>query len=210
MRKKLYIAGCGGMLGLAVYNVFKKFYELKCTDIDINEDWLTFLDFRNYDDYLKNVVSFGPDYLFHLGAITDLEYCEMNQDEAYQTNTVSVENATNIANKLRIPLLYISTAGIFDGLKEEYDDWAKPKPFGHYAKSKYLGEKFVEKNANKYLICRAGWMMGGGLKKDKKFVNKIIKQIAEGKKILNVVNDKFGTPTYTLDFAKNMKLILEK
>ena len=53
-------------------------------------------------------------------------------------------------------------------------------------------------------------MMGGGPNKDKKFVNKIYKQIIENKKILNVVNDKLGTPTYTVDFAKNTKLLLEK
>jgi len=32
MRKKIYIAGCGGMLGEAFYNQFKNDYEIKCTD----------------------------------------------------------------------------------------------------------------------------------------------------------------------------------
>ena len=90
-----------------------------------------------------------------------------------------------------------------------YDDWDEPNPLGHYARSKYNGELYVEKNSNQYLILRAGWMMGGGPNKDKKFVNKIYKQIIEKKKILNVVNDKLGTPTYTVDFAKNAKLLLE-
>ena len=52
--------------------------------------------------------------------------------------------------------------------------------------------------------------MGGGPKKDKKFIQKLMKQIKEGKKELFVVNDKDGTPTYTHDFAKNVKLLLEK
>ena len=51
---------------------------------------------------------------------------------------------------------------------------------GHYAKSKYLGELFVQENARKYLICRAGWMMGGGPKKDKKFIQKLMCQLANG------------------------------
>ena len=106
-----------------------------------------------------------------------------------------------------IPIIYISTAGIFDGKKDLYDDWDEPNPLGHYARSKYNGELYVEKNSNQYLILRAGWMMGGGPNKDKKFVNKIYKQIIEKKKILNVVNDKLGTPTYTVDFAKNAKLL---
>jgi dTDP-4-dehydrorhamnose reductase len=208
--KRIYIAGCGGMLGEAFYTQFKDDYKIKCTDIDVNEDWLSFLDFRDFDSYRKDVLDFKPDYLFHLGAFTDLEYCELNIEETYKTNTLSVENACYIANELDIPLLYISTAGIFDGKKELYDDWDVPHPLGQYARSKYAGEKFVQENVRKHLICRAGWMMGGGPKKDKKFIQKLMKQIKEGKKELFIVDDKDGTPTFTHDFAKNVKALIQK
>ena len=55
MKNKIYIAGCGGMLGDAFYKQFNKKYELKCSDIDVNEDWLSYLDFRDFKDY-KNYV----------------------------------------------------------------------------------------------------------------------------------------------------------
>tara|TARA_A100001388_G_scaffold252064_1_gene214308 strand:- start:838 stop:1737 length:900 start_codon:yes stop_codon:yes gene_type:complete len=208
--KKIYMAGCGGMLGEAFYIQFKKEFELKCTDKDVNADWLSFLDFRHFEEYRNDVIDFNPDYLFHIGAYTDLEFCENNIDDTYATNTISVENAVKIANELEIPLLYISTAGIFDGKLNSYDDWALPNPLGHYARSKYAGELFVKENVCKHLICRAGWMMGGGPQKDKKFIQKLMKQIKSGKRELFVVNDKDGTPTYTHDFAKNVKLLLEK
>jgi len=210
IKKKIYIAGCGGMLGEAFYKIFDENYILKCSDIDVNDDWLSFLDFRDYEAYKKQVDEFKPDYLFHLGAYTDLEYCEENPDDTYSTNTLAVENAVYISNKLKIPLLYISTAGIYDGAKETYDDWDLPNPLGHYARSKYAGEVYVEKNSSRYLICRAGWMMGSGPKKDKKFIQKIMRQLKDGKKELFVVDDKLGTPTYTLDFARNVKLLIEK
>ncbi len=209
MKKKIYIAGCGGMLGEAFYTQFKDDYEIKCTDKDVNEDWLSFLDFRDFEAYKKDVMAFNPDYLFHLGAYTDLEFCEMNADDTYLTNTLSVENAVYLANSLNIPLLYISTAGIFDGKKELYDDWDIPNPLGVYARSKYMGERFVVENANRYLVCRAGWMMGSGPKKDKKFIQKIMKQLKDGKKELFIVNDKDGTPTYTQDFAKTVKELIK-
>jgi len=210
LKKKIYIAGAAGMLGEAFYHVFGKEYILKCTDKDVNDNWLSFLDFRDFNSYREDVISFAPDYLFHLGAYTDLEYCENNQDDTYLTNTLSVENAVYISNILNIPLLYISTAGIFDGEKERFDDWDLPNPLGHYARSKYAGELFVQQNASRYLICRAGWMMGGGPAKDKKFVQKIMKQLKDGKKELFIVDDKLGTPTYTHDFAKNVKVLLQK
>jgi len=204
------MSGVGGMLGEAFHEQFKDDYKLKCTDIDVNEDWLSYLDFRNEAAYREDVMSFKPDYLFHVGAYTDLEYCELHEDDTYDTNTKSVEYAVNIANEQGIPLLYISTAGIFDGNKDVYDESDKPEPLGHYGRSKHLGEIYVQENSNDYVICRAGWMMGGGEKKDKKFIQKIISQIQAGKNELHVVNDKLGTPTYTHDFAKNVKLLIEK
>ena len=212
--KKIYIAGCGGMLGEAFYKQFKNDYIIKCTDKDVNAEWLSFLDFRDFDAYRKDVEEFNPDYLFHLGAYTDLEWCEHNADETYLTNTLCVENAVFIANSLNIPLLYISTAGIFDGKRALYDDWDQPNPLGVYARSKYMGERFVVENATRYLVCRAGWMMGGGPTKDKKFIQKIMRQLKEMKgregKELFVVNDKDGTPTYTHDFARTVKNLIEK
>ena len=210
MKKKIYIAGCGGMLGEAFYSQFKNDYKLKCTDIDVNASWLSYLDFRDLKNYRDSVNSFRPDYIFHLGAYTDLEYCEKNVDDTYKTNTLSVENAVYIANELDIPLLYISTAGIFDGKKELYDDWDIPNPLGVYARSKFMGERFVCENMRRFLVCRAGWMMGGGPNKDKKFIQKIMKQLKDGRRELFIVNDKDGTPTYTHDFAKNVKILLQK
>lgn len=209
MKKKIFLSGVGGMLGEAFYEVFSKKYTLKCTDKDVNEDWLERLDFCDSEKYRLKVEEFFPDYLFHIGAFTDLEYCENNRQATFETNTESVKTAVKISNNLNIPLLYISTAGIFDGLKEFYDENDEPKPMGVYAISKYEAEKFVVQNSKKFIICRAGWMMGGGPKKDKKFVKKILQQIKDGKKELFIVDDKFGTPTYTNDFAKNTLALIE-
>ncbi len=206
--KRIYISGCGGMLGDAFYSQFKDDYELKCTDIDVNERWLSYCDAREYMQYFSQVMDFKPDYLFHLGALTDLEYCNSHFIEAGQTNTWAADNAISIANELGIPLLYIGTAGIFDGKKDAYDEEDKPAPMGRYAQTKYHGEMIVLKDAKKPLVCRASWMVGGG-KKDKGFVQLILRQIQAGEKTLKVVNDKRGTMTYTHDFAKNVRLLIE-
>ena len=196
------------MLGRAFYEEFGGSTRLKCTDIDLNEDWLEYLDFRDFDAYRRDVREFEPDYLFHLGALTDLEYCETHPEDAYATNTMAVENAVYIANELDIPMLYIGTAGIFDGRQEVYDDWDAPNPLGAYARAKWAGEEFVVQNARRYLICRAGWMMGGGPSKDKKFIQKLMVQLRDGATELCVVDDKLGTPTYTRDFAHNVRALL--
>ena len=90
-----------------------------------------------------------------------------------------------------------------------YTDFDQPNPLGYYAKSKYEGELWVRRSIDRHFVIRAGWMMGGGPKKDKKFINKLFKQIKAGKKTLHVVDDKLGTPTYTVDFARGIQRLLE-
>jgi dTDP-4-dehydrorhamnose reductase len=71
-----------------------------------------------------------------------------------------------------------------------------------------MGERFVVENIRQHLVCRAGWMMGGGPGKDKKFIHKLMRQLKEGTRELFIVDDKLGTPTYTMDFARNVELLL--
>lgn len=208
-KTRILVTGCGGMLGDAFYNTLKNKCNLKTTDIDLNEEWLDFLDVRDFSHYENIVNEFMPEIILHLAALTDLEYCEKNIKHTYLTNTTSVENAVTLAKGVGATLVYISTAGIFDGEKDVYDDWDLPNPINVYGRSKYMGEIYVEKNMDKYFVFRAGWMMGSGPNKDKKFIQKIMQQIKDGKKQLNVVDDKLGTPTYTYDFAKNVISMLK-
>lgn len=205
--KKIYIAGCGGMLGRAVYAEFARDCQIKATDIDLNINWLEYADVRELNGFEESVKAFKPDILINLSALTDLEYCEGNADNAWLTNALGAENAAVIARRLDIPLVQISTAGIVDGAQDLYNDFDQPNPLGIYAKSKYYGEQIVQRLSPKHFVFRAGWMMGGGPTKDKKFINKIFKQIVAGATELKVVNDKLGTPTYTVSFARGIRIV---
>jgi dTDP-4-dehydrorhamnose reductase len=206
---KVYIAGCGGMLGEAVYEHFSSRTTVKATDIDVNTDWLSYADVRDYWAINEDIREFSPDLIINLAALTDLEYCEQNADDSWATNALGAENIALIAGKLDVPLVYVCTAGIVDGAQDVYNDFDKPNPLSIYAKSKYHGELFVQRHLREHFIFRAGWMMGGGPEKDKKFINKIHKQLLAGQKELFVVDDKLGTPTYTVSFAEGIFRVVE-
>jgi dTDP-4-dehydrorhamnose reductase len=197
------------MLGEAVYRRFSSFADVKATDIDLNEPWLEYADVRDYDQCRDSIKDFAPDAIINLAALTDLELCEKDPENAWLTNALGAENLGLIAEQLGVPYVYISTAGIFGGEKDYFTDFDTPDPGSIYAKAKYYGEQFVLRNVRKHFVLRAGWMMGGGLKKDKKFINKLYRQIKAGKDVLHVVEDKSGTPTYTVDFAKGIATVLE-
>jgi dTDP-4-dehydrorhamnose reductase len=206
---RVFIAGCGGMLGKAVYERFSPYCQVLATDIDVNEPWLEYGDVIDFQEISEKASKFGPDLIINLAALTDLEYCEKNPEITWKTNALGAENMALISKRLDATHIYISTAGIFDGKQEYYNDFDRPNPISIYAKSKYYGEMVVEKMLDNYFIFRAGWMMGGGIEKDKKFINKIFKQILDGKKGLFVVDDKLGTPTYTVNFAEAMFEIVQ-
>lgn len=208
--KKVLITGCGGMLGSDIYRVFKQnFKTVVATDIDLNESWLQYLDVRDINMCHEFFKKIKPDLVIHLAALTDLEYCEKDIDNCWKTNALGTENIALLAKKYNATMIYIGTAGIFGGEKEEFTDFDTPNPLSYYAKAKYAGEIFVQQYLSEYFIFRAGWMMGGGIKKDKKFIKKIYNQIKDGKDELFVVDDKLGTPTYTANFAESILKVLK-
>lgn len=198
------------MLGDALFPIIKSnFTHVLATDIDVNTNWLEKLDVRDKNQCQKIMSSFSPDIVIHLAALTDLEFCEKKPQEAYTTNTLGTENMAMVTEYSKSTFVYISTAGIFDGKKEFYNDFDKPNPINIYGKSKYNGELYVQKHVSKHYIFRAGWMMGAGPNKDKKFINKIYKQIKRGQKEIFIVDDKIGSPTYTVDFSKSMLNVIK-
>jgi len=201
-KQTIWIMGCGGMLGKAFYNLLKDDYNVIAHDIDVNEDWLTYGDIRDYNFCKTQAAKIMPDIIINLAALTSLEQCEKEPDNAYKTNTLGVEILTNIAQKHYVPFVHISTAGVYDGKSKDYIEYDLPNPISVYGKSKYEAEKIALKYKQAY-VFRAGWMMGGK-DKDKKFVKLIADQINSGSKTIYAVNDKFGTPTYTADFAKTV------
>lgn len=201
--KKLFIAGANGMLGTTLQNSFEC-GDCLLTDIETSES-IIFCDIRNIEETAKMVREYKPEIIFNFAALVDLEYCETNKDDCYLTNTIASINLFNLARDMDIPYVFISTAGIFGNDKEFYTEEDQPYPLSAYGKSKYYTEQLLlNQEYEKYWIFRAGWMMGGGPEKDKKFVNKIMKKVKSGFKELHVVDDKLGVPTYTKDFAKSI------
>jgi len=201
--KKAIVFGAAGMLGTSLKNLIDK-DKFILTDKDTSTG-LEYCDIRDLDQTSKLIDTYKPDIILNFAALVDLEYCEKEKDDCYLTNTIAAIHLFNLAKQNNIPYVFISTAGIFGNDKEFYTEEDTPYPLSAYGKSKYYTEQtMLNQNYNKFWIFRAGWMMGGGPDVDKKFVNKIMKQVKLGKSELFVVDDKLGVPTYTKDFAQSI------
>jgi len=188
---RILVTGGQGMLGSAIEEVFAK--DFTCIFTDINE-----FDVRKYRKFIKDIPS--PNYILHLAAETNLEFCESYPMYAYHTNTIGTFNMVEIAKQLDIPIIYMSTAGVFGNTKAEYfDENSTPDPINTYGRSKYYGEIAVQAYP-KHWIFRISWAFGGGAR-DRKFVMKICKQLSAGKQFIEAIDSKSGSPSYTRDVA---------
>ncbi len=209
--KKIFITGCGGMLGNAIYPYFATMSDnVLASDKVVSEDWIVKLDVRDNEAMSSTFKEFKPDIVLHLAAETNLEFCETHPDITFATNVVATEAIAKLSKEYGSTLIYISTAGVFDGSKKGiYTEADKPNPIMVYGQTKYDGELKALKYCPKTYVVRAGWMMGGGRNKEKKFIYKILQQIAEERKEIFAVDNRWGTPTYTYDFAMNLFKLLK-
>ncbi len=198
---KALVTGAKGMLGSDLCLALQTGgYEVLATDVQE-------MDVQNPHQVRLVVSKVCPDIVFHLAAWTNVDACEQHPDEAYRTNAIGTQNVALMCQELDIPVVYIGTISVFDGTKcEPYTEFDTPNPQSWYSRSKWEGEKIVQHLLRRYFIVRAGWMFGGGTK-DKKFVAKIM-DLAQQRTELQVVDDKFGSPTYTYDLARSiLKLV---
>lgn len=198
---KVLVTGARGMLGPDLCPIFAEQHQVKATDIgdmDVRDPRLVFSTFD----------AFRPDLVIHLAALTDVDGCEKQPDEAYHTNAVGAQIVALACQKFGAVMVYLSTLSVFDGEKHEpYIEFDTPNPRSHYSRAKYQGECIVRSLLQRYYIVRAGWMFGGGAE-DKKFVAKII-ELARTRPLLQIVDDKFGSPTFTRDISAGLLRLVE-
>jgi dTDP-4-dehydrorhamnose reductase len=203
----ILVTGAAGVVGGYLADAFSDGgHELILTDIrgDVER-----LDIRDPAACRDTIVSARPDVVIHLAAATDVDRCEQDHDFAFGTNAVGTQNVALAARECGAVLLYTSTAGVFGGEKvEPYTEFDEPNPANVYGASKLAGERIVESLLDRYYICRAGWMVGGG-DKDRKFVGKLLEIIDGGTTHLRAVDDKSGSPTYARDLATGIRSVLE-
>lgn len=203
--RRVLVTGAGGMVGSYVPEIFAG-ETLLLSDI---VEGFERLDVCDPTAVMKAVADAAPDLILHLAAATDVDRCEQEPDLAYRTNAMGTQNVALACLAHDVPLVYISTAGVFAGDKPEpYTEFDSPNPANIYGRSKLAGEGIVASLLRRYYIVRAGWMVGGG-EKDKKFVGKITRLIRDGHTEIQAVDDKWGSPTYAKDLLGGIRRLVD-
>ncbi len=188
------ITGADGMLGQALQEKISINPSVdKVFAFDIHD-----FDITNLDQTISAISSTGADVLINCAAYTDVERAEREVELAMRVNGQGAGKLARACEGLGIRMMHISTDYVFDGKKgEPYIESDPTSPVGSYGRSKMEGEREVLTHCHNSLIARTSWLYGPG---GKNFASTIVK-LAQKRDVIKVVNDQFGTPTFTQDLA---------
>lgn len=194
---KYLILGSKGQLGTAFCETFRS-YGTSYQGYDIDE-----LDVSDRNAVEQIIQSYSPDYIINCSAYNQVDKAETDYFTAFKTNSLAVKNIAELAHKYKCFLVHYSTDQVFDGTKKviPYLEEDEPNPVNMYAKSKYIGELFVEEELDYFLIFRLSWVFGKGTQN---FIHKFIGWASENKS-LKITEDEISVPT-SVDTVVNVTL----
>jgi len=190
---KVLVTGVKGQLG---YDVVKELNGrgLESIGVDIDE-----MDITDADSVACTIKEVSPDAVIHCAAYTAVDAAEDNEEICRKVNVDGPRNIARVCKQLDIKMIQISTDYVFDGTGEKpWKPEDKCAPQSVYGQTKYEGELAVREILDKYFIVRIAWVFGIN---GKNFVKTML-NLAQTRDTLTVVNDQFGSPTYTHDLAK--------
>ena len=197
---KVLIVGAHGMLGKDLVKVLGETFDV----VPLGRDDRDISAYNNVKKVLKEV---SPQVVINAAGYTDVDACERKSRLAFTVNGEGAKNLARASSVIKAKLVYISTDYVFDGKKETpYTEEDQPNPLNVYGESKLMGERYVQKFADDYLIVRTQWLFGAG---GRNFVDTII-DLARERDRIEVVDDQVGSPTYTLDLSVAIRALLER
>jgi dTDP-4-dehydrorhamnose reductase len=197
----IWLIGNKGMLGNDVEKLLKErglIYWASDKEVDIS-------------DY-KALEKFGKDkkikWVINCAGYTKVDKAEEEIDKAFKINKDGARNIALFSAKRQIRLIHISTDYVFDGWQETsfvYSEDDKTHPVNIYGKSKLAGEQEIKKILEEYFIVRTAWLYG--LQRNN-FVYTMLRLFKE-RDLVKVVEDQWGSPTYTADLTGAILKIIE-
>lgn len=190
---RVLVTGVKGQLGHDVVGEMNK-RGMEAIGVDIEEMDIT--DAASVDQVIRDA---APDAVIHCAAYTAVDAAEENEAVCRKVNADGPRNIAKVCKDLDIRMLYVSTDYVFDGQgKHAWEPEDQPDPKSVYGQTKYEGELAVQELLDKYFIVRIAWVFGIN---GKNFVKTMLR-LAEIQDTITVVNDQFGSPTYTYDLAR--------
>ena len=210
MRERILITGASGQLGNAVLKEFQD-YEILAVDLiptAIQSQSIEFksLDITKKDEVVSVIQSFKPEIILNLAAMTDVDACEENPELAEEINSNCLNS---FLDEFQGTFVQISTDYVFNGEDGPYSETNQTDPINRYGRTKLNAEKLVRGYSNQWIILRTNVVYDYIQSTQASFVKWVVDSLSNGKSI-NIVNDQWNNPTWTVSLAKILHQALNK
>lgn len=213
---KIVITGTTGLLGFNLFNFFQSLgYEMypaqRAERFQVSSNNTLHFDLEKVDSFFSDLEKIQPKVLIHCAALTNVDECEKNPENAFKLNSKASEDLADFCGKNHIRFIFISTDQLWDGSKSFVDEKEIPAPLNVYGKSKMKAESLILDVNPKSLIIRTNFF-GEGLENNKSILNWCLKSI-KNEKSISGFRDVFFTPisipylAFYLDKLLNLDLI---
>ena len=205
----ILVTGANGQLGSAMRLVSKASTDRYIfTDVSQSADADTlYLDITDIEAIRKTVADLEIDVIVNCAAYTNVDAAESNVELAEKLNAEAPENLAKVISQAGGLLIHISTDYVFGA--EPYNVPCTEEqigtPTGVYGLTKLNGEQRIIATGCNHVIIRTAWLYS---EYGKNFC-KTMMNLTSTKPHLNVVFDQVGTPTYAVDLAEAIAVILK-
>lgn len=154
-------------------------------------------------------IKYNPEVVINCAAYTAVDRCEEDRQRCLCVNAGGPAVLAKRCRMANTRLLHVSTDYVFDGTRPVpsayYEDDAT-NPLSMYGRSKLAGEQAVMEALDDYCILRTAWLFGMGSGNFLKTILRLV--LADPNRTLKIVNDQFGSLTWTARLAKQIEALV--
>jgi dTDP-4-dehydrorhamnose reductase len=201
--KKVLVTGSKGQLGTECLNVFSTFANV--VGIDLPQ-----FDLSERQQCFSVLEKVSPNIIINCAAYTAVDACE-SDPSCWKANRDIPGHLAHWTEMNEAFLIHVSTDYVFEGnrpLFEAYHEGVSTCPTSIYGKSKLAGEQIITEKTERYAILRTAWLYGGY---GNNFLRTMLRlTLQDPSKEFRVVNDQWGSPTWALTLARQIRAVVEE
>lgn len=191
MKPSILLIGKNGQVGRELQGLLAGVGDVLSTDRQQ-------LDLTKPDDIRQTIRAIGPRIIVNAAAYTAVDRAESDVAAAHAINAEAPGVMAEEAKRLGALLVHYSTDYVFDGTSRvPYTESDAPNPQNVYGTTKLAGERAVQESGAAHLIFRTAWVYAA---EGRNFLLTILR-LATQREELRIVNDQFGSPTWSREIA---------
>ncbi len=158
------MTGASGFLGWNICSVAYKSWNVYgvafLNPMEIPGISIKIVDLTNFYNLKQVFLDVNPDAVIHAAAAANPNYCQINKVEAYKINVETSVNIAILCEEKNIPLVFVSTDMVFDGLNAPYKEEDLVCPINIYGEQKVTAEREIVRCNSEVAVCRTSIMFG--------------------------------------------------